>query len=406
MFDDARDIAIAPTASPFAAAYERLVGDLERALWYDDAGQVDSAYQEYTDACAQALSDPFVSERVARALRRLTEALDQALAGRDARALVDDAATRYLNDVGSAWPALDGRPGEVESLVAVATGMTTLAWLFGLGASGFVSPFAAHDLFGAPASSFGGSPHATLDFTAAATSNGDRADAAADPPPDDDDGIVWQEFAVGDDGEIVQRRATTTSAGERPAAPPRAEPREHTTGAPDGPARDRTDTTGDPVTRIDRAYAAYAEALRAAGISLTSSHGSPAGTAASVSSDLEHRTADLAGAYLRLASGTGSIPDLYHHYARFLATSTELIEQQLLVVRNYERLIATALRERRPGGIRRDAEQHYRQFLATVRDAWSELDPDELTPERLAALSELTARAATLHAEAKRVAPD
>ena len=125
-----------------------------------------------------------------------------------------------------------------------------------------------------------------------------------------------------------------------------------------------------------------------------------------MSSDLEQRTADLAGAYLRLASGTGSIPDLYHHYARFLATSTELIEQQLLVVRNYERLIATALRERRPGGLRGDAEQHYRRFLATVRDAWSELDPDELTPERLAALSELTARAATLHAEAKRVAPD
>ena len=239
MFDDARDIAIAPTASPFAAAYERLVADLERALWYDDAGQVDSAYQEYTDACAQALSDPFVSERVARALKRLTDALDQALAAHDARALVDEATTRYLNDVGTAWPALDGRPGEIESLVAVATGMTTLAWLFGLGTSGFVSPFASHDLFGAPATTFGGSPPATLDLTGAGSSNGDRADAAADPAPDDDDGIVWQEFAVGDDGEIVQRSATTTAAGDRRAATPSAEPREHAAGASDGRARDR-----------------------------------------------------------------------------------------------------------------------------------------------------------------------
>jgi hypothetical protein len=401
MFEDPRDVATATPASPFAVAYERLTADLEQALWYDDAGHVSDAYQEYTDACAEALSDPAISERVNRALQRLTGTLEQALARHDARARVDDAAAGYLSDVGAAWHELERQRGDVESLVALATGMTTLAWLFGLGTTGPITPFGPHDLFGpAPASTFGDSGG----FTYASESNGNGGTAAAEPAADaaDGDGIVWQEFAVGESGEIVQRAANGGSP-PRAEAPPRRPREEPGPSRPDrgprtqhGPAADRTDPAGDPLARMDRAFASYADALRAAGIPVGGAPGhTPPGAA--LSSDLEQRTADLAGAYLRLGAGTGSIPDLYHHYAAFLAGATQLVEEQLSVVRNYERLIAATLQGRRPGRLRHDAEAHYQRFLTTVRDAWSQIDPADLTPERLTALSALTARAAALH---------
>jgi hypothetical protein len=404
MFEDPRDIATATSASPFANAYERLSADLEQALGYDDAGHVSDAYQEYTDACAEALADPAISERVNRALERLTGSLEQALARQGARARVEDAAAGYLDDVGAAWPELEAREGEVESLVALATGMTTLAWLFGLGAAGAITPFGPRDLFGgAPARSF--ADEGGLRFTHGSEPNGDPAAAPAEPAGDagDGDGIVWQEFAVGESGEIVQRAATNGGSpprGEASSRRPREgaapSPRRGTSRAARGRAGDRGDAAEDPLARVDRAFASYADALRSAGVPVGGAPGSST-SGATLSSDLEKRTADLAGAYLRLGAGTGSIPDLYHHYAAFLAGATQLVEEQLSVVRNYERLIAATLQGRRPGGARHDAEAHYQRFLTTVRDAWSQIDPADLTPERLTALSALTARAATLH---------
>src|SRR5690606_24061621 len=122
--------------------------DLEAALWQDEDGLAE-AYQEYTDAYSEALSDPRVSERVSAALQRLTDALGRSMERPSTRPAVERAATDYLREVGDAWPALRASESDVEALVAVATGMTTLAWLFGLGASGLVTPFGSADLFGA-----------------------------------------------------------------------------------------------------------------------------------------------------------------------------------------------------------------------------------------------------------------
>ena len=48
MFDDQTESVLAPTGTPFALAYERLVEELENALWQDGAGNVSAAYEEYT----------------------------------------------------------------------------------------------------------------------------------------------------------------------------------------------------------------------------------------------------------------------------------------------------------------------------------------------------------------------
>src|SRR5437870_621862 len=147
MFDGQSDSGLATPATSFVLAYERLLEDLERALWYDDAGNVVDAYQEYTDSYREALSDPIVYQQVAGALQRLTEALSRALEPTEARTQVEEAVARYLDEVGSGWSQLRGGSRDLESLVAVATGMATLAWLDGLGSSGFVSPFGPTELF-------------------------------------------------------------------------------------------------------------------------------------------------------------------------------------------------------------------------------------------------------------------
>src|SRR5262245_30564397 len=143
MLDGNPDLGPAPTAEMFAAAYQRLVDDLERALWIDESGAVADAYQTYQDACDQALADPQVAQRVSLVLQDLTTALGRALERQEARAMVDEAADSYLRDVSAAWTGLHAGKNAVEGLLAIATGMTTLAWLFGLGSSALIAPFGA-----------------------------------------------------------------------------------------------------------------------------------------------------------------------------------------------------------------------------------------------------------------------
>src|SRR6266702_4144233 len=130
MLDGGFETGLSAPADAFVGAYQRLVEDLERALWYDETGNISDAYQEYTDACEQALADPTVYQRVTGALQRLTEALNQSLERREARTMVEEAASAYMRDIGEAWPRLHPDEDGVESLLAVATGVTTLAWLF------------------------------------------------------------------------------------------------------------------------------------------------------------------------------------------------------------------------------------------------------------------------------------
>lgn len=367
---DSPDPGTTVPADTFSTAYQHLVEDLERALWLDESGAVVDAYQAYTDACEQALADPQVQQRVTSALADLTAALGRALERSDARALVEDAAASYVREVGAAWPDLHPREDGVEALLAVATGMTTLAWLFGLGSTGLVTPFglAGGGLGGWGATSNGSSPSFAEEF----------APAEPDPVEDgDDDGILWQEFDVGDDGEIVQKQA---APNDRPAAAPRA-----------APAGAQPAAGGDPVDRVRRAFADYENGLKALGIPVALAHEpDPA-------PEIDRRGAELAGSYLRLLHGSGTVPDVYAHYARLLESATQLLERQVALARGYEQLMQAALQGRRPEQLRRAADDGYQRLVATIRDAWSEIDPARVSPEQLADLAETTARAAKLH---------
>jgi hypothetical protein len=423
MFGDQSGVGVGAPASPFVAAYQRLVGELEGALWYDDAGQLAEAYQQYTDASGRALADPVVAQEVSRALERLTAALARVMEHTDARPALDAAATRYLREIGEAWPQLRARETDLEALVAIATGMTTLAWLFGLGASGLVSPFGSPELFPT-----GPAAGAWLAPGTAGQGNGGEAYGAGEPwsqPPDaaetradpiggathadGDEGIVWKEFTVGDDGEIVQRDATPAgSPGEQREPAPSADAGPGATTESGGPSRPL-----DPAELVERAYAAYVSGLQAAGAPVTpppvgtwgyASPAEPGLAAPGERSELQQRAGDLSAAYLRLMQGIGSLPEVYAAFARYLGASTALIEQQLSLARGYERLIAAAMQGQRPGRQHQAVDAHYRRFLTAVREAWTQVEPADLTPERLAAMNAAIARGAALHQAAKGTA--
>jgi hypothetical protein len=413
---DHSDSAVTSSAGDFAAAYQRLVAELEAALWYDDGGRVDAAYQELTDAYSRALADPQVSERLNGALQRLTDALGQALDREAARSAVEQAAAQYLREIGEAWPHLRAREGDAEALVAVATGMTTLAWLFGLGAAGLVAPFASTDLFatngggGSWTTAVGGSPG---DGWGAPP--GERAAAADSPTPapaqdGDDDGIVWQEFAVGDDGEIVERPAAPEGGaglGRPESDGPSGQSADREARVPGDAAR-----PADPVEMVERAYGAYIQGLQASGAPVGAPAAGDAGAASSAAAapaapsplDLEQRTGELTAAYLRWVQGVGSLPELSGAYARLLGSANALIQQQVTLVQGYERLIALAMLGRSPVQMRQAVDGHYRSFLAAVREAWAGVDPADLSAERLSAMTARTAQAAALHETATGVA--
>src|SRR5262249_39121851 len=162
----------------------------------------------------------------------------------------------------------------------------------------------------------------------------------------DDDGIVWQELAVGDDGRIVQRSATPgRGAHERSSNSPSAERPPDASSTSSGGSR-----STDPVGRGDPAFKAYVEGLRAAGPPVAPGDPAPAleNGSASSRSDLERRSADLTAAYLRLAQGVGSVPDLFLSYARFLGSASELVDRELALLGAYERLVAASQKGGRP----------------------------------------------------------
>jgi hypothetical protein len=200
---------------------------------------------------------------------------------------------------------------------------------------------------------------------------------APEPDPETDDGIFWQEFDVGDDGEIIQHA--------RPAEPHRAPPppRTETTDAP--PA------SGDPAERVRRAFADYERSLRGLGI--------PDRTAETRKAATER---DLLASYLALLGGTGSPLDVYATYARMIENAAELMERQLTLARGYEQLLDAALQGRRPEDVRRGADERYRRLLATIRDAWAQADPASMDPQQLADLADVTARAARMRESGSR----
>ena len=271
------------------------------------------------------LSDPFVSERVARALQRLTESLDQALARHDARSLVDDATAQYLSDIGAAWPLLREQRrrriarrsghGHHDAGVVVRSRRHRTR-----------QPVRFHDLFGAPAAGSCGGRRRPCRRMAVCASRSRAVrtgslDRPVEPEAADGDGIVWQEFAVGDDGEIVQRSASgahrcggTVEPAFRPRCP---------AGAYDGPAlrarpRRRRQCSGDP-SRTSIAPSRPMSTLCAP----PGLRSSPRPRRASLLPRRVVGSREAHGRPGRRVSapdrGDGLDPRLYHHYAAFLA---------------------------------------------------------------------------------------
>src|SRR6266567_2362117 len=423
-------VGVAAQARPQAAAYQALLDQLERVLPPQDFTDATEAYEEYVDAYAQAVSDPLISQRVTSASQRLADVLNRVLDDSQVRGMVQEATAEYLRLIGEAWPALTAE--DPEAFAAVATGMTTLAYLYGAGSNGFAdhlgitSPFAPATLEGS------WSRHASSAWTAdtgndspwGTAAGTDRAEDANENSALDDDGIVWQEFSVGEDGQIVQRAAPSRASGDRPGGSrpvrsPAAAPRHRgedgppaTAGKADSARRARARETrvgdgatpADPVQIVEHAYATYVEGLRLAGACLPEqSEGlTPPqradGTLPGASQpELDQRAAELIRAYLRLAHDIGYGPDPYLSYVRLLATVTELAERQLALVHSYERLLERAAQAKPAGNVKQVADTQYRRFLTAVRTAWSQVDPSSLRPEQLSAITASTARAASLY---------
>lgn len=408
------DIGVAAPASPQAAAYKGLLDQLEQVLPSQDFADATEAYEQYADAYAQAVSDPAIRQRVSSASQRLTEALNRALEDSQVRGTVQEATTEYLRLIEESWPSLTSEGPDGEAFTAVATGMTTLAYLYGLGRDDFIERLGATSPF-APATPEGPwSRHL----------GSGQAEDTDDSLTSDDDDIVWQEFSVGEDGQIVQRAvpskvSSNRSGGSRPVGAPDAAPR-HSDGndpsaaakaagsARQAPANARRSghagTHGDPAKIIENAYADYVEGLRLAGASLpTDSDGlapprRAGGVFASQSQpELHQQVTELITAYLGLAQGMGYVPDPYLSYCRLLANATELAERQVALVHSYERLLERAAQGKRAGSVKQAVDTQYRRFLTAVRAAWSEVDPSSLPPEQLSAMTASTARAASLY---------
>jgi hypothetical protein len=270
---------------------------------------------------------------------------------------------------------------ELESLVSVAAATTLLSWLRSAARVG------RGDAANAPTDPF------HLDLQEQPMSSGIERDVAAD-----DDGIVWQEFSVGDDGQIVQTTAEATSnggsgngdvrsTGDRVEREVVAERRRSARPRRAAPA------SGDPVSHVQAALRTYVSGLTSSGFTVDPWALAPAGHVPTAF-DLERQSADVTASYLRAANGIGSLTDVYGSYARLLGSIAQLVEQHLAHVRRIEQLASTARSAPARGG---SADHLYRQFVAATRDAWTRVEPEDLSPEDLATINEVIAEAAALH---------
>lgn len=408
------------------AAFQHLLDNLQLSLAEGGADRsVVEAYERYGRAMDDVSTDPSAYDRVMGAADALTAAMLNALENPRLDELVDDAVREFLREVAEGFRSLgdDDLDVDVDSAVALAAGMATIGWLRSLRsrsgdnvANGRARPdHAAQTTWRSGEHSMEDTVHAD---------EGATIDQPAEQPVDraeddaDQDEIVWQEFSVGEDGKVNRHLGQPVEprrdwSGMRgPASGDEVGTRRGETGSERaGPAREggpgaaRPEAPDSPVEAVDRAYRAFVDGLRAAG--LPGSGGEADRMAPSSAwnpQELERSTADLTGAYLRWAQGIGTVPELYLSYARFVGLATELIERQLRLVQEYEHLLGATLRQRGPAS-RRDAAQLYERFVAEVRNAWSDVDPTTLPPEQLAAMTARISEAAEIHRRSTETGP-
>jgi hypothetical protein len=410
MFDPHSNAGLAGSTNSFVTAYGRLLDSIEQAL--SVAGvetELAIAQEEYAAVISDVTSMSGVQQRLDEASRRVSDVVARATEISSAHATLAEATRLYLQEIGHALPTLYATTPDLEALAAIASGMTTLAWLHGLRNGGGLDGVGSNGFFGSP--SPGAWPAGNGDTTGTATpttvwpvhdasraGDGYGSISSAPSSPGDND-IVWQEFSVAEDGQITQRSVPASSYADGPAhGPPGrdAEPGDAT--SPFVPRRDAPSghrAGGDPVEQVERALSTYQQQLRELGWAGPLER-DPSANAVGQGS-LDSSTAELTGAYLRLAQGVGTLPELYASYARYVATSIQLVERQLALTRSYEQLISAALAGRRPGDVRRTADHQYHSFLSSVREAWTRVDPTTLSPEQLAAMASSMALAADIH---------
>jgi hypothetical protein len=418
MVNGQSDIGVAAQASPQAAAYQALLDQLERVLPPQNLTDATEAYEECVNAYAQAVADPLIRQRVTSASQRLADVLNRVLDDSQVRGMVHEATTEYLRQIGEAWPRLTTEDPDSQTFAAVATGMTTLAYLYGMASLGFADQLGVTSPF-APATLAGSwSRQASSAWT---------ADVGDDPP--------WGTPAGTDraeEGQIVKRAAPSQASGDgpggsRPGHSPAAAPRHGGEDGPSASARKADSarrvraretqaretragegpTPADPVQIVEHAYAAYVEELQRAeasvpkrsdGLTLPQrGDGGPRGVS---QPELDQRTAELISAYLRLAHGIGYAPNAYLSYFRLRTAATELAERQLTLFHSYERLLERAVQATPTGKTKKAVDAQYQRFLTAVRTAWSQVDPSSLRPEQLSAITASTARAASLYLRA------
>jgi hypothetical protein len=404
MFDTHSQAGLAGSTNSFITAYGRLLDSVERAMSEAGVdGELAAAHQEYAEVVGDVASMSGVQQRLDVASQRLTDVVSRARAVVSARDTLTEASRVYVQEVGDALPTLYAATPEPEALAAIASGMMTLVWLHGAGIVGAGGLPGANSFLGT--SAFGAWPAGNGDAAAAAPTTtwaaggsfeeDDFGSMRSTASPAGDTEIVWQEFSIAEDGQIRQRAVPSSSHEEQASSePPRIRPAESSDGETPfarrlGKQSDRR-FGDDPVGDVERALSTYQNHLRQLGWvdPVASAVGQVAPTI------LDATTADLTSAYLRLAQGVGTVPELYASYARFVTSSIQLVERQLALTRTYEQLISAALAGQRPADIRRTADHHYHSFLSEVREAWSRVDIATLTPDQLAAMASSLARAA------------
>jgi hypothetical protein len=373
------------TAGTLRDAYEALLAKIEAALGYDDLAELTTSYQDYTDTYVGVLSGTVSADVLGATSRRFVEVIGRLVDRHDAVDRLDDATADYFADFADACDRLDGDVPDLESLVSVAAATTLLSWLqVAAEAGGRTPPSPPADPFHLQAEE------------QPMSSSGTEHDLSAD-----DDGIVWQEFSVGDDGQIVQTTSGSRAQDNGLAANGDLGSAADESPEPAGTRRRRrserprhADPAGDdPVAHVQAALRDYVSGLSSSGFTVDPWALAPT-ERVPTTLELERQSADVTASYLRAANGVGSLTELYASYARLLASISQLVEQHLAHVRRVEQLASTA---RGVAGRGPSADQLYRQFVAATRDAWTRVEPADLSAEDLAAINETVAEAAALH---------
>jgi hypothetical protein len=431
----------------FLGAHERLLGDLGAALASTPVQErLERAASVYSATLDDALAQED-GERLVDAYLEYLEALQGAL--RQTEPGLDDSLRDYVEAVQEAWADVDVDDLDVDTLASLAQGTMAAAWLLSANRQrlSVVSSVPLTQPMSAMTGALG--EHPSGDGWSASNA-GERSDYG-EPPPEVE-GVVWQ--TVSDNGwgsRQAEEIAAEPSAGRHmPTGDETVEaseedgtgivweqvrPRGTKPGVTDVEswAREEDDMAKQTVrrgprsasARVDevnseeefaaspgltarlddalrtylrqvreallpadvqrRVEAAYAEYIRAV-------------TTAAQPAGLQQRVADLYTTYNRSLQGLGSYDDLVRSYLEVLQAGFESGDELQRVAESYPALIGALVDANSPKGRQADLSKAFSVYTRTVREAWTEVDPDSLTYDSMLAAARSIATATAVQA--------